>query len=125
MKMLCSKVFLQAKKDLGYDDIGNVSEIENINKRAVSTVNHIYRSIYFKTAKEGFKPLESINDYVSLPESVIYNCLIPGVASKIAFDYGDAKQQAYFADMYNQGLRYLNKTGAQIKDVLPSDYMNE
>ena len=123
MKIKVRNIYEIALEDLGYKSSGSVSEIENIEKSSVSIVNHVYRSIYFKVKKTGFKNLETADDYVSLDEIVIYNCLIPGVASKIAFDYGDAKNQSYFANMYNQGLRSLNKIG-KIQDVLPSDYMN-
>ncbi len=124
MKMLCRDVYNHAKADLGYDTVGGVSEIDDIDKRAVNTVNHVYRELYFKKNSEGFNPLNSLSDEVVLPEKVIFNCLIPGVAAKIAFDYGDGKLQAYFADIYNQGLRAFNSTTGVITDALPSDYMN-
>lgn len=119
IKILCRDVFEQAKQDLGYDEVGAVSEIDDINKRAVNTVNHIYREIFLKKSS-GFRPLRSMSDEIELEEKVIYGCLIPGVASKIAFDYGDGKSQAYFAEIYNQGLRMLNSTGTIITDKLPN-----
>lgn len=119
MKVKCSEVFDNAKADLLYDEVGSVATITEIDKRMVSTVNSIYRDLFFRSGKTGFKPLNSPDDEIELGEDVIYNCLIPGVASKIAFDYGDANQQAYFAEIYNQGLNLLN-TQTQISDVLPN-----
>ena len=119
MKMKCIDIFEQAKADLCFDEVGAVSEISQVDKRAVSTVNGIYKLIFFKAGGTGFHPLHTVYDEVDLPEEVIFNCLIPGVASKIAYDYGDGKQQAFFADIYNQGLRLINRFN-QITDVLPN-----
>lgn len=120
MKMKCIDIFKHAKADLCFDEVGGVSEISGIDKRTVSTVNGLYKFIFFKSGGTGFKPLHNVYDEIDLPEEVIFNCLIPGVAAKIAYDYGDGKQQAFFADLYNQGLRLLNKNSNQITDVLPS-----
>lgn len=124
MKINAKKVFEMAKDELCYGEVGAVSEIEVIDKTAVRIINSIYKEIFFKINDEGFKPIVTVDDDIELPEDLIYLCLVPGIAAKLAFDYGDGNLQSYFANLYNQGLNQLNTTQTQIEDVLPSDYMN-
>ncbi|MBQ7128394.1 MAG: hypothetical protein IJO19_00205 [Clostridia bacterium] len=123
MKIRASEVFELAKDDLCHGETGAVSEIEVIDKTAVRIINNIYKELFFKINTSGFSPINTLDDYIKLPEDIIYLCLVPGVAAKLAFDYGDGNLQAYFANLYNQGLNQFN-TQTQVEDVLPSDYMN-
>lgn len=119
MKMTVSRIFNEAKAKLQYDDQTAVSVISDIDKRMVRTVNEVYTEIFYKIKDTGFKPLSSASDEVDLDEKIIYLILIPGVASRIAFDYGDGTEQAYYANEYNNGLRTLNKINS-ISDAIPN-----
>ena len=124
VKVICKDIYEMAKAELGYDETSVVSEIPGIDKSAVNTFNFAYKEVFFASGLSEFKPISNLDDEIEMEESVIYQCLVPCIASKIAFDYGDGKLQAFFANAYNQGLRNLNSTQTQIVDVLPSDYMN-
>ncbi|MGN0173918.1 MAG: hypothetical protein ACI39F_05695 [Acutalibacteraceae bacterium] len=121
--MSCKQVYLSALKRLGYSDDGVINASEIIEKNIVSVVNEIYMELFYKQNDEGFNPINTIHDEIELDEKIIFMCLIPGVCEKIAFDYGDANLQSYYASIYNQNLSLFNKQSS-IKDMLPSDYMN-
>lgn len=123
MKIRSREIFETAKDDLCYSEVGSVSEIDVVDKTAVRIINNIYREIFYKLYSSGYKPITTLDDFIDLPEDIIFNCFINGVASKLAFDYGDGNLQAYFGSLYNQGLNLFN-TITQIEDVLPSDYEN-
>lgn len=125
MKIRAREIFDTAKEELGYGEIGTVTQINIIEKKAVRYINSIYKILFFKLGKTGYKGITSLDDVVELPEDVIHLCFVPGVASKISFAYGDGNQQAYFGSLYNQGLNLINTNSKQITDVLPSDYMND
>lgn len=117
--MTVARIFNEAKQRLSYDEDTAVSVIAEIDKKTVRTVNEIYTEIYYKIAESGFTPLSSITDEVDLDERIIYLILIPGVASRIAFEYGDNTLQAYYANEYNKGLNLLN-TISTITDATPN-----
>lgn len=77
-----------------------VHSAPEINRMAVAVVNIVYSDLCFVLGNE-FKGIESLEEYVALPDSVLSSVFIYGLCMHIAAILGDNEKHNYFAQLYN------------------------
>ncbi len=103
------EIYNRALTSLGYSD----SQVLK-NKGLVAT-NQVYDDLYHSVFGE-YKPLRALSDEVALPERIVLNAMVYGVAEKLALGEGDGELQQYFAKAYDRAKARITVT-EQIKDV--------
>lgn len=90
----------------------------DVAARALALVNQIYAELWYALHPCGFEELPSLSEEIRLPERVINNCMVYGVAMLMAQTIGDADNQSLMADLYNQHRVALTHR-CRRRDVMP------
>lgn len=104
---------------LGYvNNLGVVNDSE-LRSKIIEQINLVYADLWYscKTDEE-FKKVENPDDEINLPEIVLNDCFLYGVAQMVAAAEGDSDNQAYFGQIYNQKRNRCNHIDTII-DTLP------
>ena len=117
----------QALNLLNYTDAnGNISAANNANltKRALPLINQIYADLWEpRGTNTAFSPLKSLGESLDLDSTVCFNVLPYGVAMMLAASDGDADNQSFYAQLYNQRRPSAFKQGGRIQDRLPRTFL--
>ena len=117
--MTANKIITKAVSLLGYtDDEGNITS-PKIQTIALTALNTVYSDLYYLSNEEGFKEIGSASEEVQLPERIVNNVMVYGVASFIAQGIGDANAQQFFTLVYNSR-RKSATAQTTITDTLPT-----
>ena len=93
--MTGTEVYSKALVSLGYSD----SQV--LKNKALISTNQVYDDLYDRTFGE-YKPLRVLSDKIILPERIVLNAMVYGVAEKLALGEGDGELQQYFAKAYDR-----------------------
>lgn len=132
--MKANELLNSALKLLGYTDSDGNSELtQRIQNCAVVTVNLVYGDLWRVCKKTNydfscndkseqvgeFVPIQSLDDEIDLPQNVLCDVFLYGLAMHIARSENDGDQQQYFASLYNARRAYLTQYG-KVKNILPT-----
>ena len=113
---------------LGYINNLGYTNDSDLRSRIIPQINNIYADLYYmsglSSGKDG-KPFEAAakpDDEIKLPQHLLDNCFLYGVAMSVAAAEGDGEQQQYFAALYNQKRRMCTHFD-EIIDVFPSPWL--
>ncbi len=116
--MTGEEVLAKAIKLLGYtNNQGNVELTQRVRSSATENINIIYADLS-KIEEKNFKPITSLDQKIDLPDIVMYDCFVYGLAMNIARSEYDTDNQREFAILYNSKRLSLSKTAKRI-DVIP------
>lgn len=117
--MKANELLNNALKMLGYSDSdGNIELTQRIKNSAIVKVNLVYSELWriFNTGE--FTPIKSLGQEIMLPEKVLSEAFIYGLAMHIARSENDGDQQQFFTYLYNAkraGLTQYEK----VKNIIP------
>lgn len=118
--MKAEELFDYTLKLLGYTDSnGNALLQQRIRNKAVVSVNTVYTDLHrIIYGNADFKPIESLNDEINLPDGTLYDVFPYGLAAQIALSENDGDQQQYFITIYNRRRACLSRID-KINDSIP------
>lgn len=102
-------VYNRAITSLGYRD----SQV--LKNKCLVVINQVYEDLYRLVFGE-YKPLMALNEAVNLPERIVLNAMVYGVAEKLALGEGDGELQQYFAKAYDRAKARIT-TVDKVQDV--------
>ncbi len=106
-------------KILGYTDSdGNAEITSRIRNCAVVTVNLVYADLWRMFNDTPFEPIKSLNDKIELPQNVLNECFLYGLAMHIARSENDGDQQQLYTMLYN-AKRAAFPRFDKVKNVIP------
>ena len=109
--MTGEEVLLKAMKLLGYaNNQGNIELTQRIRSSATENINIIYADLSRIEGKD-FSPITSLDTKIDLPDIIMYDCFLYGLAMNIARSEYDTDNQREFAILYNSKRTALSKTG--------------
>ena len=115
------KMITRALSLLGFaENDGNLQLTQRVMNRALPLVNLVYGDLHAICGTEEYKPLENLNDKISLPIKAldIFAC---GLAGYIAGSESDDYMQSIWMAEYQQRRVTLSRV-TEYKDVLPKIY---
>ena len=116
--MTGEEVLSKAMKLLGYtNNQGNVELAGRVRSSAADNINIVYADLSRIEGKE-FTPITSLDQRINLPDIVMYDCFVYGLAMNIARSEYDTDNQREFAILYNNKRLSLTKSGKR-EDVIP------
>lgn len=107
-------VYERAIASLGYTD----SQV--FKNRAVVVINQIYDILENLVGGVEYKPITSLGDTINLPERIVSNAMVYGVAERLALGEGDGELQQYFARVFDTAKGRIN-TIDSIVDVFKEE----
>lgn len=106
-------------KILGYTDSdGNAEITSRIRNCAVVTVNLVYADLWRMFNDTPLEPIKSLNDKIELPQNVLNECFLYGLAMHIARSENDGDQQQLYTMLYN-AKRAAFPRFDKVKNVIP------
>lgn len=90
----------------------------DVATRSLALVNRVYAELWYALYPCGFEELPSLSEELRLPERVINDCMVFGVAMLMAQTIGDGDNQSLMAELYNQKRAALTHMRCR-KDVMP------
>ena len=109
--MTAKNLLDSATLNLGYRKDSDVFEV------GITFINQVCADICTAMGKP-FYPIRSLSDRICLPDNVISNIAIYGVAMHMALYRGDGDKNQFFASLYSQKRRLLSSS-SKITDNLP------
>lgn len=103
--MTAYEIGLRALALLGETDEQGVKNDQAILNRVLTAVNAVYSDLFTISTehkKKCFEPLYDIDQSVALPDHIVFDCMIYGVAMWLAQGMGDTNNQAVMSSIYNQ-----------------------
>lgn len=97
------------------DNEGNPVISERIKKKSIELINLVFCDLNTIIGNDEFTPIKSLSDEIFLPEKILCEAFIYGLAMHISFAEGDPDSQAYFSVLYNKKRTSVNGK-AIIKD---------
>lgn len=117
--MTAAELTAKAALMLGYADAsGRIAADTQMQQRALGAINAAYSDLYYALGKTDFKPLEAPEDVIDLPERVLNDVILYGVAAFLAQSENDGDQQQYYIMLYNSKRAALTRTET-VSDVMP------
>lgn len=108
-----------ALKMLGYTDSdGNTELASRIRNCAAVTVNLVYADLWRMFNTDPFIPIKSLNDTINLPQNVLNECFLYGLAMHIARSENDGDQQQFYTLLYNSKRASLSHF-EKVKNTVP------
>lgn len=98
------EIYEKALDCLGYSDD------QVFKNKAVTVINQVYGQLYRSSGQGEYRPIKAIGDEVALPEEILSQVFIYGVAERLALGEGDGELQQYFAARYDRARAGINRT---------------
>lgn len=89
------EVYNKALTSLGYRDS------QTFKNKGLVAINQVYDDLYNAVFGE-YKPIRALSNEIIIPEKIVSNAMVYGVAEKIALGEGDGELQQYFAKLYDR-----------------------
>lgn len=93
--MTGADVYNKALLSLGYSDS------QALKNKGLVVINQVYDEL-FNSSYEKYTPIKSLGENINLPERIVSNAMVYGVAEKLALGEGDGELQQYFAKSYDR-----------------------
>lgn len=122
--MTGKNIFDRAIALLGYNSSGESFNDSVLIARCDSIINAVYNDLANELLRSGvidkIMPLNSVNESIPLPKTVMNDCFLYGVAMWIAQSENDGDNQRFFARLYEYKRDFYRKNSAfaVIDDVL-------
>lgn len=116
--MTGKQLFQQAVQLLGYTNSFGVSNESALMQRGLAVVNAIYSDLFYACGKKEYKPIPDMDSVIVLPERILNDCFVYGVAMMLAQSENDGDNQQLYAALYNQKRAACTYFTERI-DVLP------
>lgn len=117
--MTAAELMTEAVLLLGYaDPSGRIAADTQMQQRAMTAINAAYADLFYSLGGEDFKPVKAPEDVIDLPERVLNDVILYGVAAFLAQSENDGDQQQYYVMLYNAKRAALTRTET-VSDVLP------
>lgn len=117
--MKANELLNNTLKVLGYSDIdGNMELTQRIRNSAIVNINLVYSELWRIFNTDEFKAIKSLSEEINLPEKVLSEAFIYGLAMHIARSENDGDQQQFFAYLYNAKRAGLTQYSS-VKNVMP------
>ncbi len=117
--MTAKSILNDTLKILGYTDSdGNPELTQRLYNHAVVTFNLVYEDLWRICNKGDFVPIKSLAEEVRLPQKVMGDTIIYGLAMHIARNENDGDQQQYYAYLYNSRRAGLTEY-KRVNNVIP------
>lgn len=112
------QLFQQALQLLGYTNNFGISNESALMQRGLGIVNAIYSDLFYACGKKEFKPVPDMDSEIILPERVLNDCFVYGLAMMLAQSENDGDNQQLYAALYNQKRAACTHISNRL-DVLP------
>ena len=89
---------------------------ERISAKSVSLINLVYSDLWHICGEGEFEPLKSVKQTLKLPERVLADVFVYGLAMFLAQSEEDTEQQSFYSFTYAQKRASLSKMD-KITDV--------
>ena len=109
--MTAKHLFNNAMLNLGY------RQKEDMYESGITFINQVCADISTALGNE-YTPIKSLGDTLSLPDSLLDNVAVYGVAMHLALSRGDGDKNQFYSALYSQRRRLLS-TSSQRLDTLP------
>ena len=109
--MTAKNLFDSAAINLGY------RKTDDMLEAGINFINQVCADICTLTGNK-YEPIHSLNQELPLPESVLGNIALFGVAMYMTLYRGDGDKNQFYASIYNQKRRLLSSSSNRV-DLLP------
>lgn len=117
--MKASELLNNTLKLLGYTDSdGNGELTQRLRNRAIITINLVYGDLWSIFSKDEFSGIKTLDDEIKLPQRVLNDVFLYGLAMHMARSENDGDQQQYYTMLYNAKRAGLTQH-TSVKNVLP------
>lgn len=117
--MKANEILNNTLKMLGYTESdGNVQLTQRIRNSAITNINLVYSDLWKTVSKEPFECIKSLDDEIQLPQNILSECFLYGLAMHISRSENNGDQQQYFSYLYNSkraGLTHYER----LKNAIP------
>ena len=118
--------FMKALIMLQYDN-GIEAVDDGILKQMNAVINSVYVELFRFVRQRGmiedteYAPIEDMDKAIALPDEIMNDCFVYGVAMWIAQGQNDSNNQRFFAGLYEYKRNRLScySESAAVEDVLP------
>ena len=117
--MKANELLNNALKMLGYtDNDGNSELTQRLRNKAIVIINLVYGDLWQIFNKDTFYGIKTLGDEIELPQRVLNDVFLYGLAMHMARSENDGDQQQYYTMLYNAKRAGLTQH-TSVKNILP------